>query len=435
MRLCPNPDCGASTETPEQRFCEQCGTPLDTTGGATTHTEEPVSNIGEQQSEDKTRQSDPSTSPVAESGSTCSECGTDVVDGQQFCEICGHPLVAESHADETDPPIDEIPDGDQALPEEEPADQTDHHSDTGTPAIEKLLSQPIPEPEAEDTEQAVADPDPPEADEPSRTEMPTGASGPPLKPPTRTEEQQRGCAISLLIVIGLVVVAAILGSNSEETTSREKAPATTQALAADQTSPTTRAPSTTRVTTTTRAATTTRVTTTTRPQATTRATTTTRPKAGTQEQAGKDTGGYAIYVFQQGDTLWGVAKILLGDGSRWREIEALNEIEDHAAIPDGMRLKIPPGQPVSATTTTTAAVRDWTTTTTTAASYTYTYAENQVLRNLCAGSSTCKRFVDDATQYSVGNPRNCSSSEIRSWIVAQKYFDSNWPTFLENECG
>ena len=224
MRHCPNPDCRASAETPEQRFCEQCGTPLDTTGGATTHTEEPVSNIGEQQSEDKTRQSDPSTSPVAESGSTCSECGTDVVDGQQFCENCGHPLVAESHADETDPPIDEIPDGDQALPEEEPADQTGHHSDTGTPAIEESLSQPIPEPEvtkapvpqleAEDTEQAVADPDPPEIGKPPRTEMFTGVNGPPVKAPTRTEEQQRGCAIGLLIVVGLVVVAAILGSNS-----------------------------------------------------------------------------------------------------------------------------------------------------------------------------------------------------------------------------
>ncbi len=106
--------------------------------------------------------------------------------------------------------------------------------------------------------------------------------------------------------------------------------------------------------TTTQAPATTRATTTTRPQATTRATTTTRPKAENQEQAGKDTGGYATYIFQPGDTLWDVAKNLLGDGSRWREIEALNEIEDHTAIPDGIRLKIPSEQPVSTSTTTQA---------------------------------------------------------------------------------
>ena len=69
-------------------------------------------------------------------------------------------------------------------------------------------------------------------------------------------------------------------------------------------------------------------------------------------------------------------------------------------------------------------------------SHTYTYAENNVLRNLCGSLNyTCLDFVDDATQYAVGLPRNCSSSEIRSWVVAKEYNDSNWPVFIEDECG
>jgi len=218
--------------------------------------------------------------------------------------------------------------------------------------------------------------------------------------------------------------------------------------------------------TTTQAPATTRATTTTRPQATTRATTTTRPKAENQEQAGKDTGGYATYIFQPGDTLWDVAKNLLGDGSRWREIEALNEIEDHTAIPDGIRLKIPSEQPVSTSTTTgaptgsapaattststtttvvpttTSAPATTTTTsppTTTVASYSYTEAERGDLIGYCSSQLTaCTDMVNDATR--VGTPRTCSPVQIRNWMSEVSMF--GYPanvgvslTTVETECG
>ncbi len=49
---------------------------------------------------------------------------------------------------------------------------------------------------------------------------------------------------------------------------------------------------------------------------------------------------YASYVVQSGDSLWKIAKNLLGDGRRWTEIAALNEIEN-TIIHTGEVLKIP----------------------------------------------------------------------------------------------
>lgn len=43
---------------------------------------------------------------------------------------------------------------------------------------------------------------------------------------------------------------------------------------------------------------------------------------------------------QSGDSLWKIAKNLLGDGRRWTEITALNEIEN-TIIYTGEVLKIP----------------------------------------------------------------------------------------------
>lgn len=43
---------------------------------------------------------------------------------------------------------------------------------------------------------------------------------------------------------------------------------------------------------------------------------------------------------QSGDSLWKIAKNLLGDGKRWTEIAALNEIEN-TIIHTGEVLKIP----------------------------------------------------------------------------------------------
>ena len=49
---------------------------------------------------------------------------------------------------------------------------------------------------------------------------------------------------------------------------------------------------------------------------------------------------YASYVVQSGDSLWKIAKDLLGDGKRWTEIAALNKIENTIIRP-GDVLKIP----------------------------------------------------------------------------------------------
>lgn len=53
-----------------------------------------------------------------------------------------------------------------------------------------------------------------------------------------------------------------------------------------------------------------------------------------------DVQGYATYVVQRGDTLWKIAKNLLGRGGRWTEIAALNGISG-TMIRDGQVLKIP----------------------------------------------------------------------------------------------
>ena len=50
--------------------------------------------------------------------------------------------------------------------------------------------------------------------------------------------------------------------------------------------------------------------------------------------------GYATYVVQRGDTLWNLAKKLLGRGGRWTEIAALNSISG-TMIRDGQVLRIP----------------------------------------------------------------------------------------------
>ena len=46
-----------------------------------------------------------------------------------------------------------------------------------------------------------------------------------------------------------------------------------------------------------------------------------------------------IYEVKRGDTLWGIAKKYLGDGARYKEIQALNGIKDDLIFP-GQKLKI-----------------------------------------------------------------------------------------------
>lgn len=46
------------------------------------------------------------------------------------------------------------------------------------------------------------------------------------------------------------------------------------------------------------------------------------------------------YTVKNGDTLWGIAKKLLGDGNRYREIQKENGLAD-TVIRAGMVLKIP----------------------------------------------------------------------------------------------
>jgi LysM repeat protein len=49
------------------------------------------------------------------------------------------------------------------------------------------------------------------------------------------------------------------------------------------------------------------------------------------------------YTLVAGDTLWAVAQKMLGDGSRWREIQKLNGLSDAQVkkLPVGMKLKLP----------------------------------------------------------------------------------------------
>lgn len=53
----------------------------------------------------------------------------------------------------------------------------------------------------------------------------------------------------------------------------------------------------------------------------------------------------AAYTLAAGDSLWKVAQNVLGDGSRWREIQKLNGISDAQlkSLPVGMVLKLPSG--------------------------------------------------------------------------------------------
>jgi len=52
----------------------------------------------------------------------------------------------------------------------------------------------------------------------------------------------------------------------------------------------------------------------------------------------------ATYVVAKGDTLIGIARNILGDGSRWREIYELNrdKIKDPDHLLEGLELRLPP---------------------------------------------------------------------------------------------
>ena len=49
---------------------------------------------------------------------------------------------------------------------------------------------------------------------------------------------------------------------------------------------------------------------------------------------------FTTYTVAEGDTLWGIAAKLLGDGARYREVMALNGLTSHIIRP-GQTLKIP----------------------------------------------------------------------------------------------
>ncbi len=48
-----------------------------------------------------------------------------------------------------------------------------------------------------------------------------------------------------------------------------------------------------------------------------------------------------VYVVQEGESLWSIAEKTLGEGKRYREIIALNNISDPDNVPAGKKLKIP----------------------------------------------------------------------------------------------
>src|SRR5690606_22765023 len=52
-------------------------------------------------------------------------------------------------------------------------------------------------------------------------------------------------------------------------------------------------------------------------------------------------GDGGTYTVGSGDTLWSIAASKLGDGTRWREIAALNKLADADVITPGQKLKLP----------------------------------------------------------------------------------------------
>ncbi|MDT3427697.1 LysM repeat protein [Paenibacillus forsythiae] len=65
--------------------------------------------------------------------------------------------------------------------------------------------------------------------------------------------------------------------------------------------------------------------------------------AKTQQQRASDRKAPAVYKLKAGDTLWKIAQKVLGDGSRWKEIQKLNAIPDSELrkLPVGKTIKLP----------------------------------------------------------------------------------------------
>jgi nucleoid-associated protein YgaU len=51
---------------------------------------------------------------------------------------------------------------------------------------------------------------------------------------------------------------------------------------------------------------------------------------------------YQTYTIQQGDTLWSIARHLLGDGKRYRQIVQMNPDLPADRLPVGREIRIPP---------------------------------------------------------------------------------------------
>ncbi len=66
-----------------------------------------------------------------------------------------------------------------------------------------------------------------------------------------------------------------------------------------------------------------------------------RGNAAAAEQSGLSGGSASVYVVAPGDTLWAIAARMLGDGSRWEELAALNQIADASTIFPGQMIRLP----------------------------------------------------------------------------------------------
>jgi len=59
----------------------------------------------------------------------------------------------------------------------------------------------------------------------------------------------------------------------------------------------------------------------------------------------------------------------------------------------------------------------------------------EVDTELSPGLSTGGAGVYDRSDIGDFEPRQCDYNEVKAWVKTNKYYDPEWPLFIESECG